>query len=112
MGERSRGQDHRGHRGGGRGVHHPLGRRTPSCRQSRTLGSARSGARGTSEAVLECGLGFAENAGSRHDSRGSSYRWGTYGQPDSDVGVSWGTGATSVLLVTEGADHDWVCKGT
>ena len=112
MGGRSRGPSHRGHRGGGRGVHHPLGRRTPSCRRSRTLGSARLGARGTSEAILEDGLDFAGNAGLGHKDRGSSCIWETYGQPNGDVGVGWRTGATSVLLVTEGADHDWVGKGT
>lgn len=37
---------------------------------------------------------------------------GTYGQPDGDVGVSWGTSATSVLLITERSDHDWVGYGS
>lgn len=35
---------------------------------------------------------------------------GTYGEPNSDVGVSWVAGATSVLLVTKRLDNNWVVE--
>lgn len=37
---------------------------------------------------------------------------GTYGEPDGDVGVGWGAGAASVLLIAEGLDHDRVGDGS
>lgn len=47
----------------------------------------------------------------RHKPRSNSEGRGwksAYSQPDSDVGVSWETSATSVLLISERSDHDWV----
>lgn len=36
----------------------------------------------------------------------------TYSEPDGDVGVGWGAGAASVLLLTERLDHDWISDGS
>lgn len=36
----------------------------------------------------------------------------TYGEPDGDVGVGWGAGAASVLLLAEGLDQDRVGDGS
>lgn len=35
-----------------------------------------------------------------------------YSEPDGDVGVGWGAGAASVLLLAEGLDQDRVGDGT
>lgn len=59
--------------------------------------------------LLVYDLAYTGKAGLRRKGRGSGR---AYGQPDGDVGVGWGTGATSVLLVAERSDHDWVGKGT
>ena len=85
-------------------VGHQAGRRIPFLGHCRIQDSVRLGGRGTSVEGDVCvrGLYFVVWEG----------RYGTYCEPDGDVGISRIAGAACILFVAEGFDYNWVVEGS